>query len=284
MREKKLSIARKAMIWWLSSPGNPYVCLSVAYDFSPAQEYLAALERDHGRSVTVQHLLAAAIGRVLRALPEANARLVGHRIFMRDRVPLAMPVDLLSTPGAGGLEVSMAVVPDVAGRSLVEIADSCRGAVKAERTGQGRPWWVSALMSFVHHTPYPLLDGALRLLDAVGRRPSIGRWLYAELPGSGVTNPGAVFKGVEGMVFRAASWEIPQKLMHVGTVWGVSSVQDEVIAVAGQPAVRPMLPVVLCFDHRLIDGVKAGRMLVRLCEILQHPADELGADGSRRPS
>ena len=85
------------------------------------------------------------------------------------------------------------------------------------------------------------------------------------------------------MLFRAGAMELPQRLFHVPTVWGLSSLQDEVWAVDGKPEVRPVLPVILLFDHRLFDGVMAGRILVRLNDLLQSPEEHFGSDGSLAP-
>ena len=40
-----------------------------------------------------------------------------------------------------------------------------------------------------------------------------------------------------------------------------------------------MLPVVLIFDHRLIDGVRASQLILRMRQILGDPAAVFGADG-----
>jgi len=71
--------------------------------------------------------------------------------------------------------------------------------------------------------------------------------------------------------------------MHIGSLWGLSAVQDEVIAVDGEPQVRPMLPVLFVFDHRLFDGVIAGRIFTRLGDILRHPMEHFGPDGNAVP-
>ena len=57
--------------------------------------------------------------------------------------------------------------------------------------------------------------------------------------------------------------------------------ENEVIAIDGQPAVRPMLPLVFIFDHRLFDGVMCTRILSRLGEILQAPQEYFGQDGAK---
>ena len=96
---------------------------------------------------------------------------------------------------------------------------------------------------------------------------------------TGLTNPGASLGGEEGVLVRGGAVHLPNRLVHVGTFWGISPIQDEVIPVDGVPAVRPMLPVLLVFDHRLVDGVLAGRLLKTFVGILRHPEAVFGADG-----
>jgi hypothetical protein len=229
-------------------------------------------------------LLAAVVGRVLREFPQANARLVGHRLVPRERVALALPVDRRDRGAGQGVETAMAVVNDAAARTLVDLASECRSAVEAERQGRSRLRWVRWLITLADRTPMVLLEPAFDAIDRIGRLPAVAHRLYGDLPGAALTNVGAVLGSAEGIIFRAASWALPQRLMHVGTVWGVSAVQDEVVAVDGAPTVRPMLPVVLCFDHRLFDGALAGRLLLRFGEILRDPETVFGVDGSRMPA
>jgi pyruvate dehydrogenase E2 component (dihydrolipoamide acetyltransferase) len=55
-------------------------------------------------------------------------------------------------------------------------------------------------------------------------------------------------------------------------ILGVGRIKDEVVARNGQPVVRPMLPLNLSFDHRLIDGATSGQFMQVLMELLENPA------------
>ena len=84
------------------------------------------------------------------------------------------------------------------------------------------------------------------------------------------------------MLFRSASFFVPSRINMLGTLWATSFVQDEVVPVDGKPEVRPMLPIVFLFDHRLIDGIVAGRIFLRFGQILGDPSTEFGERGERR--
>jgi pyruvate dehydrogenase E2 component (dihydrolipoamide acetyltransferase) len=55
-------------------------------------------------------------------------------------------------------------------------------------------------------------------------------------------------------------------------ILGVGRMKDEVVAQDGQPVVRPILPLALSFDHRLIDGAASGRFMRTLIDLLENPA------------
>jgi pyruvate dehydrogenase E2 component (dihydrolipoamide acetyltransferase) len=52
-------------------------------------------------------------------------------------------------------------------------------------------------------------------------------------------------------------------------ILAVGSISDRVVAVAGQPAVRPMMTVTLSCDHRVLDGARAALFLNELTETIR---------------
>jgi pyruvate dehydrogenase E2 component (dihydrolipoamide acetyltransferase) len=54
-------------------------------------------------------------------------------------------------------------------------------------------------------------------------------------------------------------------------ILGCGRIEDKPVAVAGQVEVRPILPLALSYDHRLIDGAAAGEFLRRLTALLADP-------------
>ncbi len=272
-------MVRKFLLWWFDWPANPFVCVAGAFDFTNARVYLASLREQGGPEVTINHLLAASVGRVLKEFPMANARVIGKRIELLEQVGLAMPVSL-----AGHVtetrELSMAMVAQIDILSLRQVADACRSSVAGERAGRSQRPVVQWVNRFLEHMPLPLMSRGLDALDWLGRRPAFAAELQKHIPVSAcLSNPGAAFREVEGAVLRAVSFAPPPRLNPVGTIWAVSAVQDEVIAEEGQPVVRPMLPVALVFDHRLFDGIMAGKVLTRFAELIREPQAHFGANG-----
>lgn len=55
-------------------------------------------------------------------------------------------------------------------------------------------------------------------------------------------------------------------------ILAVSRILDKVVAVNGQPAVRPVMSICLTYDHRIIDGAPAAEFLTALRHYLENPA------------
>ncbi len=54
-------------------------------------------------------------------------------------------------------------------------------------------------------------------------------------------------------------------------ILAVGRLQDKAIVQQGTVIVRPMMPLTLTFDHRLIDGAMAGAFLARFKELVENP-------------
>jgi pyruvate dehydrogenase E2 component (dihydrolipoamide acetyltransferase) len=59
-------------------------------------------------------------------------------------------------------------------------------------------------------------------------------------------------------------------------VLAVGRIADRVVAVDGQPAVRPMMTITLSSDHRVVDGAQAAAFLNELAGALEKPLQRLG--------
>ncbi len=276
----RLSAVRRFALWLFSEPASPYVSTNVVIDFAAARAYLEQLNSGNATlRVTVQHLFTAAVALVLREFPQANGRVVGRRIERFSTVDVAAPVNLLDHDGSG-VELGMVLLHAVDRMSLREIARQTSKHVAQERSGRPSHPFVRLGMPIARYLPGPLFDVLLDVGAALARTrmasPLVRRFLGVSTV---ISNPGAAFRDIEGGRFIGASMNPPTRMLQIASVFGISAIQSEVFVVDGEPAVRPGLPVLFIFDHRLFDGVFCGRMLRRLIEILQDPAHYFGTDG-----
>lgn len=59
-------------------------------------------------------------------------------------------------------------------------------------------------------------------------------------------------------------------------ILAVGGISDRVVAIEGEPAVRPMMTLTLSSDHRVIDGVRAAEFLGELSTAMADPGIRLG--------
>ncbi len=58
-------------------------------------------------------------------------------------------------------------------------------------------------------------------------------------------------------------------------ILGLHKIQDRVVALNGQPTIRPMMYLALSYDHRIVDGREAVQFLVKVKEYIEDPANLL---------
>lgn len=277
----RLSAVRRFALWLFSEPASPYVSTNVVIDFAAARAYLEQINTGKATPrVTVQHLFTAAVAQVLREFPQANGRVVGRRIERFETVDVAAPVNLLDHEESG-VELGMVLLHAVDRMSLREIARQTSKHVAQERSGRPSHPFVRLGLPVAEHLPGPIFDLLMNVGAALARTrlasPLVRRFLGVSTV---ISNPGAAFRDVQGGKFIGASMNPPTRMLQLASVFGISAIQSEVFVIDGEPAVRPGLPVLFIFDHRLFDGVFCGRMLRRLIEILQEPTLHFGTDGN----
>jgi pyruvate/2-oxoglutarate dehydrogenase complex dihydrolipoamide acyltransferase (E2) component len=276
-----MNLVRRFVLWWMAE--TPYVTANISVDFGNARAYLDKLNETEPR-VSVQHLFCATVARVYAAHPVANRRVVGGRIYQAPNVGIAMPVDLLGRKGeAVKGEVTMMALREADTLSLRRIAELTRKNVGDEREGRSSDPWIDLLWKLAQGTPGPLQRMTWRQAGRLAHTPLLSGLIWRQAPiTTAISNPGSTYAGSDKIVFRGASIQPPSKFLHIGSLWGLSGVQDEAVARDGQVVVRPMLPVMMCWDHRLFDGVMASRIIRTLVETLQDPEAAFGPEGERR--
>ena len=270
------SVVRKFMMWWFDTPFSPWVCTNISVDFTAAQKYLSAINQEASSRISVQHLICAAIAASLDRHRYANSRVVAGRIDHPEQ-RIAIPVNLLIS--AGSAESLMTILAKAETLSLRELSQLSQKQLQVERSGKIENTFLQRILWIADRLPQSISSILLSMIDFTLKRSWIWRRAQKAFPiTAGLSNPGAVFDLEEGILLRANSVHLPQRLAAVGTFWGVTTVQDEVVVVDKSPAVRPMLPVMLVFDHRIMDGASRQNAMT-FHSIIQNPADFFGAQG-----
>lgn len=281
----KPSIVRRLLRWFFDGPtGSPWVSLNVSVGVDGSEAYLAKLRETALPHLTMHHLLLASIGRALRDFPQANRRLVGSRLVPVPEVSIAMPVNLLGYAGESQRELSLALLPEADRLSLGEVAQRLGRILHGERKGKSHLPHIQLALAVADLLPDPILYFSLDAASSLLRIPALDQAFFRRYPFTAfVTNLGAAVR--EGrqlpITYRGGSMVIPTRPFRFSTFWGAGPIQEEVVAVEGAPTVRRSMPLAFLFDHRVIDGVIASRLLLRFTEILSDPEPVFGADGER---
>lgn len=277
-RLRKSNVVRDFMLWLFDVPyGEPYISATVDVTWEAASAWIEAANRAGGAKVTTHCFFTAAVGRLYQDFPAINGRVHQNRIYDLDSVDIAMPVNLLDT--GVDRELSMVIVRNVEKLDPRGVAEAMEPDVKAERSGKSRHPVVRGIIEAGSKSPRALRV-ALSSLSRLLHDPRTAPLVYKQFPMSTlITNVGAALGGTDrrGIRFRAVAFSPPEKLVHVGSIWGLGPVERAPIVDGDQIRIAPVLPVVFIFDHRLVDGVMAGRILARLGEILNHPDEIWGA-------
>lgn len=108
------------------------------------------------------------------------------------------------------------------------------------------------------------LNGIARQRKDIVERAQSGKLRPTDLQGGTFTISNLGMFGIDA--FNAII-NAPQ-----AAILAVGALADRVVAVAGQPAVRPMLSLSLSCDHRVIDGARGAQFLATVADLIADPA------------
>jgi pyruvate dehydrogenase E2 component (dihydrolipoamide acetyltransferase) len=108
----------------------------------------------------------------------------------------------------------------------------------------------------------PVADIAIRRRD-LAERARAGRLQPADIAGATFTISNLGMFDVDA--FTAII--VPPQ----AAILAVGAIADRVVAVNGQPAVRPMMSMTLSSDHRVVDGVRAAEFMRDLANAIKSP-------------
>ncbi len=251
-------VRRKIAAATWRAPAEGRIHARTEVDVSAALAHVERLRETTGVRVTLTHLVGAALGRALRTVPEARARVVLGRVVTDDDCTVAFAVDI----GEGG-DLGPVRVEDADRLSSIEVAERVEAAAQRLRSARDRhhrrtgtlvriaPWWAMR----------PVMGTASLLVGGLGT-PAFGQ------PGRPL---GTAFVSNVGTVGLDEAYLAPLPFARTSVYLAVGAVRARPVAVEGEVVVRPTVALVATADHRVLDGVHAGRLQQVLVEHLTHP-------------
>jgi pyruvate/2-oxoglutarate dehydrogenase complex dihydrolipoamide acyltransferase (E2) component len=230
-----------------------FECIDV--DVTEAARILKHLKAD-GRAVTWTHVFIRAVSLTLARNPKLHQLVAGNKKIHPATVDICLSV-------AGESSVTpVVIIEDAANKDIFAI-----GAEVASRSPQvvrEAEQLLAVLRRWGWILPFSVLRrGLLRFLfrRLRYRRKISGTFQISCVPTVDVFVP---------MLFNTAG------------VLGVGRVRDQVIAVHGAPAVRPVVTLTCCIDHSVWNGMAAGQFLAGVREVLES-GDFASAVAAQKP-
>jgi pyruvate/2-oxoglutarate dehydrogenase complex dihydrolipoamide acyltransferase (E2) component len=265
LKEKKdLSSFRRIAIGTWRTAYDPTVYGSCTLRMDQALRYLNDFREHHERKLTLTHMMAKAVAAVMEEMPDANAIMRFNRIYLRDSIGVFFQV-AMKDPQTGELDLSGTTITDANEKSLVEIFDQFQKQVQTVRSGEDEE--LEGTRSLFKKIPYLLLNTFLKALgfflftlNLDLRKFGVPRDPFGSVM---VTNVGSM--GIEEAYVPLVPYARVPLLIAMGAV------QDTPVAQDGQVEVQKTMRVFATFDHRILDGSHAAKMVATLQRWFEDP-------------
>ena len=243
---------------------DPSIYGTVSLRMDAASSYIERFREATGRRLTVTHLMAKVVGVVLAELPQINALPRWRGIYLREEVSVFFQV-AIEDPRTGDVDLSGIKIREPHRKSLLEIIDEFE--VKAARVRALDDQELEHSRSMLHRVPALFIGLALRVLGFLSYTFNLDlRWAGVPKDPFGsamVTNIGSL--GLESAFVPLVPFSRVSILIAMGEVEEVPVVD------AGAVGISKVMRLFATFDHRVVDGVHAAKMVRIVRDWLEHP-------------
>lgn len=241
--------------WRASRDGR--ISTRTAIDAGPVLRYLDEVRATTGTPVTVTHVVGAALGQVLMAVPEVRARVVFGRIRAYPSCDVGFAVDV------HGDDLAPVTIRGIDAMTPADVAREMSSGVDALRGGRDPSHRTSRRL--VRWTPTFVMRPLIALTGVVAGGLGIGLFGQPGFPlgGAFVSNVGTL-----GLIEAVLA---PVPFARVPLYIAIGAVHDAAAVVDGSVVARREIVLTATADHRLIDGAQAGRIATLLTSLLAEP-------------
>lgn len=229
-----------------------------AIDATPVLSYVEETRARSGVRVTITHVVGAALGRAICAVPEVRARVVFGRIVPYPTCDVSFAVDI-----DAGADLAPVKVRFADQKTPIEIAGEVAPGSEQLRAGtaEGHAFSTSIVRRLPWFTHRPLLAGVGFVIGGLGIS-ALGQ------PGFPL---GAAFVTNVGTLGLDEAFIAPIPFARTPLLLAVGAVRDAAVVVDGAIVVRPQFVLGATADHRLIDGAHAGQIADVMRDLLADP-------------
>lgn len=275
VRKSDLSSFRMMAIGTWRTTRDPSVYGSIELEMDETLRYLDALRAATGKRVTVTHLMAKAMGLLLAEMPDANAILRFHRIYLRQSVDIFFQV-AMKDPVTGQIDLSGLTIREADRKSTIDIVDEFERVANKVRAGKDeeKERTRSTFKRLPGFVVGPVLDAIGFLTYTLNLDLS---WLGLPKDPFGsamVTNVGSL--GLEEAYVPLVPYSRVPLLVAMGALKRTVAVREGDVVVP-----VTVMRLFATFDHRILDGAHASRMASTLHRVFADPWSSFG--GVDRP-
>lgn len=255
-----------AVATW-DAPADPTVYGMTDIDCLKLGPWLEKKRQETGQKLTYTHAVARALAIVLAEHPELNCLVRRGRIWQRRDVDVFLQVAVPSSEGANlqGADLSGALIRQADTKPIAQIGAEL--AAKAAQIRARQDPELARIKSNLAWMPAFVARPVMRLLAWLNHDLGMDlRWLG--VPDDPFGSFMITSLGMHGI--RYAFAPLFSNARAVGIIL-VGGVYDGAVVRDGQVVVRPLLPLTLSADHRIIDGLQASVLSRELIGLLENP-------------
>lgn len=256
------SMWRKMSLANWRHPTDPQVYGNQEIDMHAAMLYAEQLTRSTGAKVTATHMVVRAVALALGKYPDANAIIRLNRIYRRRDVNIFCQVAI---PGEKP-DLSGTVIRKADTKSPAEIARELSQQARAVRRGEDKV--VARTRQTLNVIPTFL---SRAVFEAIG---FLQYDLNLDLRALGLPKDpfGSAMVTSVGSLGISHAWAPLVPMSRVPIVVALGKVEDKPVVREGKVVVRPVCTIGATFDHRIMDGLLAGKLSEAVTEYLADPA------------
>ncbi len=271
VKKTDLSSFRKIALGTWRTAKDPQVYGSLTVRMDETLRYLEGYRAATGKKLTVTHLMAKVMGRVLKEVPDANAILRFGRIYVREDIAVFFQV-VMKDEQTGEIDLSGVTVRDPQQKDIGEIHDEFVGRAEAVRAKKDKE--LEKTRSTFKSLPWFLAGLFLNVIGLLSYTFNL-KLKWAGIPqdpfGSVmVTNIGSL--GLQEAYVPVVPYSRVPLLVAMGAVQTAPVVDDD-----GALAVGHTMQLCVTFDHRVLDGAHAAAMSRIVQDCFAHPERCFGA-------
>jgi len=234
----EVGIARQNQVFMFSISPDPYVVIVLDVDAQPLIDVVAARRESSGKPVTMIHALNKMLGIAFAENPEYNCVVLDRRIYQLENVTISNPYLLPGDQRA----LTMLLMEDPQNKSLEEIADFFESEKQVKReefevTGQTR---IGLAPKFLLRSGlYKIISEKMQFKTLYTR--SLTTNLVISKANHPITGNFLATRGAM-QVLRTFMRFFPHAVVYKSRM------------VDGECVPKPVLPITMMLDHRLVDG------------------------------